>query len=73
METGVAPAKQIKVVRMQRAAELLGSTFLRIKEVADRVGAGDVSHFVRDFKLTFSVTPSDYRQGLRKTTVSGRL
>jgi AraC-like DNA-binding protein len=41
---------------------MLASTFLTIKEIAAKVDAGDESHFVRDFKVAFGCTPSEYRR-----------
>jgi len=59
--TGVPPAKYLKALRMQEAATLLTTTFLSVKEIVRRVGLTDESHFVRDFKRTYGVTPSEFR------------
>jgi AraC-like DNA-binding protein len=59
--TGVPPAKYLKSLRMQQAATLLTTTFLSIKEIVRQVGLTDDSHFVRDFKRHFGMTPSEYR------------
>jgi len=59
--TGVPPAKYLKALRMQEAATLLTTTFLSVKEIVRRVGLADESHFVRDFKRLYGVTPSEYR------------
>ncbi len=59
--TGVPPAKYLKSLRMQQAASLLTTTFLSVKEIVRRVGLTDESHFVRDFKRFYGVTPSEYR------------
>lgn len=61
--TGVPPAKYLKTLRMQQAATLLTTTFLSVKEIVCRVGLSDDSHFVRDFKRIYGVTPSEYRHG----------
>jgi transcriptional regulator GlxA family with amidase domain len=61
--TGVPPAKYLKTLRMQQAATLLTTTFLSVKEIVSRVGFTDDSHFVRDFKRIYGVTPSEYRNG----------
>ena len=61
--TGVPPAKYLKALRMQQAAMLLTTTFLSVKEIVRRVGLTDESHFVRDFKRFYGVTPSEYRNG----------
>ena len=61
--TGVPPARYLKSLRMQHAATLLTTTFLSVKEIVRRVGCTDESHFVRDFKRAYGVTPSEYRNG----------
>lgn len=61
--TGVPPAKYLKILRMEQAATLLTTTFLSVKEIVRRVGLSDDSHFVRDFKRIYGVTPSEYRNG----------
>lgn len=63
--TGVPPAKYLKTLRMQQAATLLSTTFLSVKEIVSRVGFSDDSHFVRDFKRIYGVTPSEYRNGIQ--------
>jgi len=71
--TGVPPARYLKSLRMQQAATLLTSTFLSVKEVVRRVGGTDESHFVRDFKRIYGVTPSEYRNGALPATESPEL
>lgn len=61
--TGVPPAKYLKSLRMQQSTVLLTTTFLSVKEIVRRVGLTDESHFVRDFKRIYGVTPSEYRNG----------
>lgn len=60
-ETGMPPTRYLKVLRMEMAKGLLETTFLSVKEITSRVGANDESHFVRDFKSEYRVTPSQYR------------
>jgi transcriptional regulator GlxA family with amidase domain len=69
--TGVPPAKYLKSLRMQQAATLLTTTFLSVKEIVSRVGMTDESHFVRDFKRLYGVTPSNYRNGAFLSSESG--
>lgn len=59
--TGVPPAKYLKSLRMQQSTVLLTTTFLSVKEIVRHVGLADDSHFVRDFKRIYGVTPSEYR------------
>lgn len=60
-ETGLSVTHYIRLLRMRKAKKLLEFTFLNVKEVMNRVGAYDASHFVRDFKRTYGVTPAQYR------------
>jgi AraC-like DNA-binding protein len=60
-EIGCSPKQYLKEVRMKQAEDLLKNTFLSIKEVSYRCGAGDVSHFVRDFKRYCGQTPRAFR------------
>ena len=59
--TGTPPAKYLKSLRMRDAATLLASSFLSVKEILSRVGFSDGSHFVKDFKKMYGMTPSEYR------------
>jgi transcriptional regulator GlxA family with amidase domain len=60
-ETGMSPAQYLRALRMQEAGRLLRTTFLSVKEVMHRIGAGDESHFARDFKKSYGATPAQYR------------
>ena len=66
--TGVPPAKYLKSLRMQEAAMLLTTTFLSVKEIVTRIGITDESHFVRDFKRLYGMTPSEYRHSALLST-----
>lgn len=63
-ETGVSPAKYLKRARMERARQLLETSFLSVKQVMAAVGINDSSHFVRSFKNAFGLTPTDYRSSM---------
>ena len=60
-EVGSPPTRYFKSLRMERAKELLETTSLTIKEITALIGVKDVSHFVRDFEMTYGMTPSRYR------------
>lgn len=60
-QTGLSPMQYLKEQRMQKARQLLETTFLNVKEVMINVGAKDTSHFIRDFKKAFGLSPSQYR------------
>jgi AraC-like DNA-binding protein len=61
-ETGIKPAQYLKQVRLQKAERLLRTTFLSIKEIISQTGLPSSSHFVRDFKKAYGLSPGDYRK-----------
>jgi transcriptional regulator GlxA family with amidase domain len=61
-ENGIPAARYLKSLRMKKAAVLLATTFLSVKEVMVRVGLRDESHFVKDFKKSYGLTPTEYRR-----------
>ena len=64
-DVGVPPMRYLRVLRMERAKDLLESSFLSVKEIGFRVGLTDESHFVRDFKATYGLSPACYRTQFR--------
>jgi transcriptional regulator GlxA family with amidase domain len=60
-ETGVTLSEYVKLLRLRRAAELLATTFLSVKEVMTETGLKSQSHFVRVFKRAYGLTPTRYR------------
>ena len=61
-ETGHSPARYLKALRLERARELLETTFLSVKEIRALVGLNDESHFARDFRATYGLTAQQYRE-----------
>jgi AraC-like DNA-binding protein len=47
---------------MQRAKQLVETTFLNVKQIMCELGINDESHFVRDFKRTYGMTITEYRR-----------
>ena len=68
METGKTPAQYLKSVRMQEAHVLIRTTFLSVKEIRNRVGISDDSHFAHDFKKAYGLSPSTYRNTMKRST-----
>ncbi len=61
VEAGMPWGRFVKSVRIERAMNLLTSSYLRVKEVCVKVGINDESQFVRDFRRAVGVTPARYR------------
>ena len=61
-ETGIPPTHYLRRIRMNRACQLLETSFMSVKGIATEVGYSDSAHFMRDFKRTFGSTPSQHRQ-----------
>jgi AraC family transcriptional regulator of arabinose operon len=59
-DTGAAPARYLRDLRLARARTLLEQSPLSIKEVMARVGVNDPSHFARDFKRRYGVGPRTF-------------
>lgn len=60
-DMSVSLAQYVKSLRLQEARQLLQSSSLSVKEVMTRVGLRDRSHFERDFKKVFGLTPAQYK------------
>ncbi len=59
--TSMTPAQYLKSLRMRHAKGLVESTLLTVKEIRAGVGIKDESHFVRDFKKAYGLSPRKYR------------
>lgn len=71
---GLGFRSYLRRLRMSRAAELLATTALPVKEVAGRVGYGDASQFSKAFKRIYGVSPSQSRAATRaRREESGRV
>jgi len=60
-EMSMPPARYLKIVRLEAAKHLLETTFLSVKEIVALVGCNDVSHFLRNFKARYGVSPTEHR------------
>lgn len=63
---GMSPMRYVRFRRMQLAKGLLEETLFSVKEVMVKVGLNDASHFVRDFRNQYGLTPKKYRSRYRK-------
>lgn len=62
LATSMSPIQYLRRFRIQRACQLLKNTDLTIKEIADRIGYGEVSYFYRTFHQLVGMGPGDYRR-----------
>jgi AraC-like DNA-binding protein len=58
---GLGFRSYLRRIRMSRAAELLATTDIPVKEVARRVGYGDAGQFSKAFKCAHGVSPTQSR------------
>lgn len=68
---GLTPMAFVTAVRLQRAAQLLGSTSLSLDTVAERCGYQSAAAFARLFKLALGISPGRYRRD-RQASVGAR-
>ena len=59
---GQSPARLIRRMRLQRAADLVAGNAGRISDICFEVGFSDQSHFSRSFKRQFGMAPMEYRR-----------
>ena len=59
---GCIPSEYLKMVRMDKAREILTTTRYRVLDVAMQVGYDNGSSFIRTFKSVTGMTPSQYRR-----------
>lgn len=59
---GHSPGAYLKKIRLEAAKQLLENTHDHISQIANEVGMPGESHFARDFKIAYKVTPTEYRR-----------
>nr|WP_294945054.1 hybrid sensor histidine kinase/response regulator transcription factor [uncultured Mucilaginibacter sp.] len=62
MLSNMTPGELIKKLRLQHSAVLLQNTNLTVAEIFYQSGFNNQSHFFREFKKQYNVSPNDYRQ-----------
>jgi AraC-like DNA-binding protein len=61
-----SPMRYLKQLRLHAARDLLLAGDVRVATAADEVGYQSASHFTRDFKLLFGVSPAQYARRFRR-------
>ncbi|MFT3738525.1 MAG: helix-turn-helix domain-containing protein [Breznakibacter sp.] len=69
--TGKTPIEFIRIMRLKRAAQLLGKSQLTVSEIAFDVGFNDPKYFSKYFKDEFNMSPSDYAKIVVKGAKEG--
>lgn len=59
---GTTPIQYVRQYRIQKAAELLSATSLKISDIAMQCGFQEMSYFARTFKDIRGCTPSEFRK-----------
>lgn len=60
-ETGESFSEHLIKNKMNSAKQLLKTTNKKVYEVANSIGYKDVAHFTKQFKKSFGVSPTEYR------------
>lgn len=63
--TGNNFVNYLKNIRMEEAKKLLAETDLRIIEISQKVGYDNEKHFMKIFKASCGVSPSEYRKNVQ--------
>ncbi len=63
-----APANYIKLMRLQKAKELLETTDYTVSEIAFKTGFQAISHFTKIFKKQYGILPSVFRRSNQTAT-----
>ncbi|WP_282938359.1 response regulator [Paenibacillus sp. RC67] len=61
-KTGQGYKEYVIQLRIERAKELLQDPYLKIADVAERVGYQDMRHFTQVFRKKSTLTPTEYRK-----------
>lgn len=69
-ETGESPAHYLHHLRMERARILLETSRLTIEQILLHIGMQDRSHFEREFKKSYGLTPTQHRRAVYQRDAS---
>lgn len=68
---GITPHEYLLGIRIDTAKSMLVNSNLRVEQVAERVGYGDISFFQQVFRKRAGVTPTAYRKAHAAAAESG--
>ena len=64
--------EHMTAVRMERAAAMLSSYGLTVREIAHRVGYRQPAQFAKAFRRHYDMAPSEYREAQRRDVTQER-
>lgn len=64
LETGENISEYLYRLRMNKAADLLRNTRLKIFEISEKIGYQNTPYFIKVFKSHYGNTPQDFRNRL---------
>lgn len=64
--TGSNFVNYLKDIRMREAQKLLADTDMRVIEISRKVGYDNEKHFMKLFKNTYGVSPTEYRKNMNR-------
>lgn len=64
--TGSSFVSFLKDIRMREAKKLLADTDMRIIEISHTVGYENEKHFMKLFKSTYGISPTEYRRNMNR-------
>ena len=65
---GTSPLRYINFLKIEKAKELLANADFNISDIPETLGFYDLSHFYKTFKSVTGITPSRFREELKKTS-----
>lgn len=65
-QTGVTFSVILRRIRMERAAELLTVTDMKVEQICENVGYQDTTQFIKSFKIYYGTTPLRFRSAAKK-------
>ncbi len=66
--TGRTFSEIVREIKVKKAAELLLNPAISTNEIVEKVGYTDVSHFYRNFKQHYGMTPIEYRNKSKESS-----
>lgn len=64
-EFSVSPAAYRNRLRLERAARYLEYGQISVQEISDTLGYGTVSHFIKEFRQLYGISPAKYKKAFQ--------